>query len=370
MATAIKKESSDAMSALVQINAFVDLGGELPESIKSEYERQWTDRNHDLMDGRDLDQNIEQILDQRIQNIIRISNGNKDKKIKSRDRVEDESKLRFEQNLGQGRFGTVVKMINELTGDIYAVKLINLEKAALNGIQINDIDREARILRSINHVNIVRLYQDLIDSNKRNYLLLMELCVGRDLQSYITPDNISSEQLFSWLQQLISGVVYIHHERILHRDLKPENIRILYDGSLKIVDFGVSCRLEEFDSVKQNVGTEYYSSDEKYSNQEYDGRDDVWAVGCIFLELVNGERIRSRVSDPNNELYLRQLLGNCDIRNPAVTKIIQLCLTIPYLSRPSSPEILLEVESIRGKNHLFNQVIAEKVNRRSFVSYI
>lgn len=240
-------------------------------------------------------------------------------------------------------------MKHKTTGELYAVKWINIDNAHKKRVEENDIEREAKTIQSINHVNIVRLYDYFMDSLDQNYLLVMELCEGHDLSAFITSEAISSGRLLSWLHQLVEALVYLHDNEILHRDMKPDNVRVLTNDQIKIIDFGLSRELSEtIKGATSIVGTSFYSSDEKVRGVLYDGRDDVWAVGCIFLELVTGQRLSFRLSDPSKSAKLAELLLRCQEYNPQVSKLVGSCLTMNYETRPSSAALFLDIEQERS----------------------
>lgn len=354
------------MIALVQLKSVVEDGYILPESITKGYEEDQANRKRDS-NHLSPDNAVEQLIDHKISAIMSASKANKTSTIKARARVGNENELDHKGELGTGSFGRVVKMQHKPSGDMYAVKWINIDNAKRKNVNENDIIRESKIIQSISHVNIARLYDFFHDSTKQHYLLLMELCEGQDLSAFVTAEPpVSSLHLLSWLQQLVEGLVYLHGRDILHRDMKPDNVRVLTNDQIKIIDFGLSRELS--DAVKSastvGIGTSNYSSDEKARpGGVYDGRDDVWAVGCIFLELVTGWRLSFRLSDPSKSAQLAELLHTCQERNAQVARYVRSCLTIDYESRPSSASLCFDIEQERSKtassNSLSSKVLYE-----------
>uniref|UniRef100_A0A3B1K128 non-specific serine/threonine protein kinase n=1 Tax=Astyanax mexicanus TaxID=7994 RepID=A0A3B1K128_ASTMX len=92
-------------------------------------------------------------------------------------------------------------------------------------------------------------------------------------------------QVIHWLVQLLLGVSYMHHRRILHRDLKAKNV-FLKGNNMKIGDFGVSCLLMgSSDLATTFTGTPYYMSPEAISHRGYNSKSDIWSLGCILYEM-------------------------------------------------------------------------------------
>lgn len=101
------------------------------------------------------------------------------------------------------------------------------------------ISREIKILKQTHHPNVVQLYE-IIETDKDLYLI-MEFASGGELFDIIvTNQKLKEEQACKYFQELVAAIDYIHSLGICHRDLKPENLLIDYDGTLKMVDFGLS----------------------------------------------------------------------------------------------------------------------------------
>ncbi|KAG9259517.1 serine/threonine-protein kinase Nek11 [Astyanax mexicanus] len=110
--------------------------------------------------------------------------------------------------------------------------------------------------------------------------------LDRKLEELRAEGNTLSEmQVIHWLVQLLLGVSYMHHRRILHRDLKAKNV-FLKGNNMKIGDFGVSCLLMgSSDLATTFTGTPYYMSPEAISHRGYNSKSDIWSLGCILYEM-------------------------------------------------------------------------------------
>jgi serine/threonine protein kinase len=99
-------------------------------------------------------------------------------------------------------------------------------------------------------------------------------------------EPLSEDQVVTWLKQLASGVAFLHARGRSHSNLKPETVKIDREGVLVISGFEtVTC-----ESNRSPGGASLYASYEKARGLAYDGRDDMWAVGCILLELLLNRR--------------------------------------------------------------------------------
>jgi cyclin-dependent kinase len=152
------------------------------------------------------------------------------------------------EKIGEGTYGVVYKAKDRVTGEIIALKKIRLE-AEDEGIPSTAI-REISLLKELQHPNIVK----------------------------------------SFLYQLLTGVAYCHHHRVLHRDLKPPNLLINREGQLKLADFGLARAFGiPVRSYTHEVVTLWYRApDVLLGSRKYSTPVDIWSVGCIFAEMANG----------------------------------------------------------------------------------
>ena len=141
------------------------------------------------------------------------------------------------EKIGEGTYGVVHKAKDRTSGEIIALKRILLE-AEDEGIPSTAI-REISLLKELQHPNIVRLY-DVVHTERK--LTLVFEYLDQDLKKYLDQceGGIEPPYLQSFLKQLIRGVEFCHHHRVLHRDLKPQNLLINREGELKLADFGLA----------------------------------------------------------------------------------------------------------------------------------
>jgi cyclin-dependent kinase len=129
--------------------------------------------------------------------------------------------------IGEGTYGVVYKAKDLVTGEVVALKKIRLE-AEDEGIPSTAI-REISLLKELQHPNIVRLY-DVVHTERK--LTLVFEFLDQDLKKYldICDSGLELPILKSFLYQLLTGVAYCHHHRVLHRDLKPPNVSCWCNG--------------------------------------------------------------------------------------------------------------------------------------------
>ena len=199
------------------------------------------------------------------------------------------------RQLGAGGMGVVFEGFETSTGRRVAVKRLRAEGRLLEG----DLSREIGHLSKVHQTNICSLYfagEFDVDGNVRPYFV-MEYVDGVPIDVYFNVNQISKSVFCSVLLQLIEGVYHAHSLGVVHRDLKPSNIFINREGTLKILDFGISdlCRSEGTGSVVQAEGSVGYASPSQMSGASPTQRMDVHAIGIILRELLENDQIKQEL---------------------------------------------------------------------------
>ncbi len=194
----------------------------------------------------------------------------------------------------RGKSGT------SMQGQLFAVKQINLRDLRRSGLTAEDVRSEITILRSLIHANIIRYVFDF--STNKEMCIVMDLASGGSLADVIKL-RLQPLKIMAIISDIASALEHIHSLGVQHRDIKPDNVLITSKGEVKLADFGLACISQSAASGTHTwVGATAYLSPEKARGQTYDGRDDVWATGCILLELCTAERITRALWDDSNEV--------------------------------------------------------------------
>lgn len=190
------------------------------------------------------------------------------------------------EKLGEGAFGTVRKVTHRQTKQTRAVKIVS--KHLLNSPEKQAwLHAELRILRLLDHPNILRLFESFEDD--QNYYLVTELCSGGELYERIVRTGYLSEaQSANYAMQVLSCVAYCHEHNIIHRDLKLDNFMLESEeagATLKVIDFGTATEWTPGQRFADKMGTPYYIAPEVI-NRNYTEKCDLWSVGvCIYILL-------------------------------------------------------------------------------------
>jgi serine/threonine protein kinase len=189
--------------------------------------------------------------------------------------------------LGSGAFGTVYVGVKKDVQEKVAIKVIH---KATHGVDLAAVTTEAQILKSLNHPNIVKVYDLFEDS--ATYYICMELITGGELFDRVVLKQFYNEKDARDLSLvLLRAVKHCHDNHIIHRDIKAENLLLVSeqdDATVKLVDFGLSIRAEGF-VVNGQYGTYEYMAPEIWGGKTmYGSPVDMWSVGVLVYILLAG----------------------------------------------------------------------------------
>ncbi|KAJ3550235.1 hypothetical protein NMY22_g585 [Coprinellus aureogranulatus] len=204
--------------------------------------------------------------------------------------------------LGKGSYGQVFLALNATTGELMAVKQVELPKTAsdkANTHQLNVLKAlkfESDTLKDLDHPNIVQYLG--FEESTDHLSIFLEYVPGGSVSALLQAHGRLREEIVtSFLYQILSGLEYLHSKNIIHRDLKADNILVEPTGVCKISDFGISKKASDLHqggrAHTMMRGTVYWMAPEVVSSdggQGYDVKVDIWSVGCIALEMWSGRR--------------------------------------------------------------------------------
>uniref|UniRef100_A0A8C9WC35 MAP/microtubule affinity-regulating kinase 3 n=1 Tax=Scleropages formosus TaxID=113540 RepID=A0A8C9WC35_SCLFO len=193
---------------------------------------------------------------------------------------------RLLKTIGKGNFAKVKLARHILTGREVAIKII--DKTQLNPTSLQKLFREVRIMKILNHPNIVKLFE-VIEMEKTLYLV-MEYASGGEVFDYLVAHGrLKEKEARAKFRQIMSAVQYCHQKHVVHRDLKAENLLLDADMNIKIADFGFSNEFTLGNKLDTFCGSPPYAAPELFQGKKYDGPEvDVWSLGVILYTLVSG----------------------------------------------------------------------------------
>ncbi|CAF0996778.1 unnamed protein product [Rotaria magnacalcarata] len=195
-------------------------------------------------------------------------------------------KYRFSKTIGKGNFAKVKLARHIPTGREVAIKII--DKAQLNPTSLQKLFREVKIMKGLDHPNIVKLFE-VIETEKTLYLV-MEYASGGEVFDYLVAHGrMKEKEARAKFRQIVSAVQYLHQKHIVHRDLKAENLLLDAELNIKIADFGFSNEFTPGNKLDTFCGSPPYAAPELFQGKKYDGPEvDVWSLGVILYTLVSG----------------------------------------------------------------------------------
>lgn len=196
--------------------------------------------------------------------------------------------------LGAGGMATVYRARDTRLGRDVAIKVL---PESVDANQRARIEREARILASLNHPNIAALYG--IEESDGQPILVLELVEGMTLDDRLASGPLRLDEAVHIATQIVDALAAGHERGIVHRDLKPANIVLRPDDAVKLLDFGLAKELAPIAEDRVStltiegtvVGTTPYMSPEQARGAPIDQRTDIWAFGCVLYEMVSGRRV-------------------------------------------------------------------------------
>jgi eukaryotic-like serine/threonine-protein kinase len=206
-------------------------------------------------------------------------------------------KYRIDGVIGRGGMGAVYRATHVMLNKTVALKTIKPDLID-SPEMANRFQREARAATSLEHPNIVAVY-DLGQAEDGALYIAMEFVNGLNLKDAIRGSGpMPAARIARLLTQVASALARAHRNQIVHRDLKPQNLMVAVDANgqenVKLLDFGIAKSLEEGTTTQltaagYSLGTPHYMAPEQAVGQEVDGRADIYALGVILYEMLVGD---------------------------------------------------------------------------------
>lgn len=203
-----------------------------------------------------------------------------------------EGRYRFDALLGEGTFARVYRVYDLHRRVNLAAKVLRSD-IAQEPMFLERFKREARVLETLQHPNIVRYY-DIVESSDVVFILT-DFIAGWTLQGELKRQDgpMDPHESLQFLTPLAAALHYAHREGVVHRDLKPSNILIDENGTLYVMDYGIARMLSDSSTMTvdttSTVGTPHYMSPEQIMVGEVTPTTDVYALGVMLYQMYTGQ---------------------------------------------------------------------------------
>lgn len=306
------------------------------------------------------------------------------------------NQYRLKGEIGQGSFGIVKLAYSQEDDSHYAMKILSkkklLKRAGMFGrlppprngrsnSTTNPLDQvyhEIAVLKKLNHPNIVKLIEVLDDPDSDNLYMVFEFLEKGPVLEVPTESPLSEAQAWTYFRDVVLGIEYLHHQKIIHRDIKPSNLLLGDKGRVQIADFGVCNQFEGVDALLSGTaGTPAFVAPEALCETrcQYSGKAvDVWAMGVTLFAFVVGQvpfhdpnllilynRIRNQPlvfpESPRLSPDLQDLISGMLRKNPDERLGIPEIKVHPWITRGATCPMPSEEE-----NCVFVEVTEEDIN--------
>lgn len=281
------------------------------------------------------------------------------------------------RRIGQGASGGVYRAVERGDGGrLVALKQIKLRQQPRKDMILSEL----RVLQTVQHPNIVSYLGSFWNSREEELWTALEYMEGGNLTQLVTQIFMTEIQMATVLRGILAGLGYLHSLGIIHRDIKSDNILLTLDGQVKIADFGFSALTlapsgtgggpaRGAASRCSMVGTPYWMAPEVVARRPYGPAVDVWSVGILAMEMVDGEPPYLD-ENPIRALYLiatngTPVLRQKDKASPQLLDFLAACLQVdperradaetllrhPFLSKAGPPSCLVSALEASKAQH-------------------
>ena len=264
--------------------------------------------------------------------------------------------------IGQGSFGSVFLALHAVTGELMAVKQVEVPSANNSNSNMDKrkegmvaaLKREIDLLRDLQHENIVQYLGS--NSDDEHFNIFLEYVPGGSVAAMLNSYGQLQEALIrNFVRQILAGLSYLHGRDIIHRDIKGANVLVDNKGNIKISDFGISKRVEASAILQPSKngghvhrpslqGSVFWMAPEVVRQTSYTRKADIWSLGCLIVEMFTGTH-----PFPNcSQLQAIFQIGNSSAKpttpenaSPEGQAFLDKTFEIDHEKRPSADELLL-----------------------------
>uniref|UniRef100_A0A9J7XXB7 non-specific serine/threonine protein kinase n=1 Tax=Cyprinus carpio carpio TaxID=630221 RepID=A0A9J7XXB7_CYPCA len=240
--------------------------------------------------------------------------------------------------IGEGSTGIVCIATEKHSGKQVAVKKMDLRKQQRRELLFNEVV----IMRDYHHENVVDMYNSYLVADE--LWVVMEFLEGGALTDIVTHTRMNEEQIATVCLSVLKALSYLHTQGVIHRDIKSDSILLTSDGRIKLSDFGFCAQVsKEVPKRKSLVGTPYWMAPEVISRLPYGTEVDIWSLGIMVIEMVDGEP--PYFNEPPLQA-MRRIRDNLPPRlkdSHKVSSVLRVFLDLMLVREPSQRASALEL---------------------------
>lgn len=243
------------------------------------------------------------------------------------------------KKIGQGASGSVYIARNNHSNEKVAIKQMDLAAQPRKELLVNEIN----VMKDSHHPNIVNFKDSYLRGG--DLWVIMELMEGGPLTDIIDNNTLTEPQIAYICAETVKGLLHLHNRNIIHRDIKSDNVLLNNRGAVKITDFGFCAKLSQERSKRATmVGTPYWMAPEVVKQKEYGSKVDVWSLGIMAIEMVDGEPPYLEEA-PLKALYLIATNGTPKVKktervSPIFARFLECSLEVDVNRRASTSELV------------------------------
>ncbi|XP_063168665.1 serine/threonine-protein kinase PAK 4 isoform X2 [Candoia aspera] len=256
--------------------------------------------------------------------------------------------------IGEGSTGIVCIATVKSSGKLVAVKKMDLRKQQRRELLFNEVV----IMRDYQHENVVEMYNSYLVGDE--LWVVMEFLEGGALTDIVTHTRMNEEQIAAVCLSVLKALSVLHAQGVIHRDIKSDSILLTHDGRVKLSDFGFCAQVnKEVPRRKSLVGTPYWMAPELISRLPYGPEVDIWSLGVMVIEMVDGEppyfnepplkamkMIRDNLPPKLKNVHkvspsLKGFLDRLLVRDPAQRATASELLKHPFVGKAGPPSCIV-----------------------------